>query len=91
MSPTRNNYAPSLCADREAQQYSHEILEYFETFYRDENLAGYVKLEHKVLGARWHGDRSLWEVEIEHYGKITKDWCNILMNGSGLLNRWKCM
>jgi hypothetical protein len=53
-------------------------------------LEKFVKLEHKVLGAKWHDVQSVWEVEIEYDGKIIKDWCNILMNGSGLLNRWKC-
>lgn len=50
-----------------------------------------MKLKHKVLGAKWHDEKNIWEVEIEHEGKIFTDWCNILMNGSGLLNRWRCM
>ncbi|XP_014550140.1 hypothetical protein COCVIDRAFT_43224 [Bipolaris victoriae FI3] len=69
--------------------YSHEILEYFGKFYRDQNLGEFVKLNHRILGARWHEDKGQWEVEIEHQGKTFIDWCDILMNGSGLLNRWR--
>ncbi|KAF2180148.1 FAD/NAD(P)-binding domain-containing protein [Zopfia rhizophila CBS 207.26] len=69
--------------------YSPEILEYFQKFYHDQNLEEFVKLKHKVLGAKWHEDKGQWEVEIEHGGCTFTDWCHILMNGSGLLNRWR--
>lgn len=30
------------------------------------------------------------EIEVEREGKIIKDWCDILVNGTGFLNNWKC-
>jgi len=43
-----------------------------------------------VVGAVWHEDRGQWEVKVEHDGQTTTDWCDVLVNGSGLINRWKC-
>jgi cation diffusion facilitator CzcD-associated flavoprotein CzcO len=79
-----------MCAITDIGQYSPEILQYFTDFYHKEKLEQFVKLEHKILGARWQEDKGQWEVEIEHQGKTFIDWCHVLMNGSGLLNRWKC-
>ncbi|EUC47349.1 hypothetical protein COCMIDRAFT_90164 [Bipolaris oryzae ATCC 44560] len=69
--------------------YSSEILDYFQDFYREQELSKYVKLEHRVLSATWHEKKGQWEVAIEHDGKIFTDWCHVLMNGSGLLNKWR--
>ena len=80
----------SEIANRVKFQYSPEIFEYFENFYHDQKLEEFVKLKHRVLGARWHEEKGQWEVEIERDGQTFTDWCDILMNGSGLLNKWKC-
>lgn len=29
-------------------------------------------------------------VEIEHDGQVVHDWCHVLVNGAGVVNRWKC-
>ncbi len=42
------------------------------------------------MGAQWREDKGQWRVEVEHDGKVFTDWCHILVNGSGLLNKWKC-
>lgn len=70
--------------------YAPEIQEYFVNFCNKYNLRRYIKLQHKVLSAIWHEDRGQWEVEVEHDGKTLTDWCDILVNGSGLLNKWRC-
>lgn len=31
------------------------------------------------------------EVEVDVKGKIVKDWCHVLINGTGFLNSWKCL
>jgi hypothetical protein len=30
------------------------------------------------------------EVEVQTEGKVIKDWCHVLVNGTGFLNNWKC-
>lgn len=29
-------------------------------------------------------------VEVEHNGEVSRDWCHVLVNGSGVVNKWKC-
>lgn len=71
-------------------KYAPEILQYFKDFHDKYDLAKYVKLEHKVVRAEWHEQEGQWKVDVEHRGKTFSDWCHILVNGSGLLNKWKC-
>ncbi|KAF2176429.1 hypothetical protein K469DRAFT_760317 [Zopfia rhizophila CBS 207.26] len=78
-------YVPRMCVGC----YSPGILECLKKFYRDQNLSEFVKLEHRVVAARWHEDKGQWEVEVEHNGQTMTDWCHILMNGSELLNKWR--
>lgn len=54
------------------------------------NLRKYVKLNHKVVSARWDEEKGQYEVEIQKGGEMITDWCHILMNGSGLINKWRC-
>lgn len=70
--------------------YAPDIQDYFVGFCDKYNLRKYIKLEHKVLSAVWHEEKGQWEVQVEHGGETFVDWCDILVNGSGLLNQWKC-
>jgi hypothetical protein len=54
------------------------------------NLRKYIRLNHKVLGARWDEEKGEYEVKIQSGDKAIMDWCNILMNGSVLINKWRC-
>ncbi|KAH8901734.1 cyclohexanone monooxygenase [Thozetella sp. PMI_491] len=69
--------------------YSADIQQYFLDFCEKYNLRRYIKLKHRVTGARWHEDKAQWEVSVEHQGIMFSDWCDVLVNGSGLLNTWK--
>jgi cation diffusion facilitator CzcD-associated flavoprotein CzcO len=69
--------------------YAPEIQQYFLNFCEKYQLRKYIKLNHKVISATWHNDKGQYEVEVEHDGKVLTDWCNILINGSGFLNKWK--
>jgi cation diffusion facilitator CzcD-associated flavoprotein CzcO len=71
-------------------QYSPEIHDYFTRFADKYNLRRYVKLHHKVVSAVWDEDKGQYKVEIETPDGLTEDYCDILMNGSGLINKWKC-
>ncbi|GJC86497.1 putative sterigmatocystin biosynthesis monooxygenase stcW [Colletotrichum liriopes] len=70
--------------------YSPDIHEYFINFCDKYSLRKYIKLQHRVVAATWREERGKWEVEVEHSGQTFTDWCDILVNGSGLLNkaRW---
>lgn len=70
--------------------YSPDIHKYFLNFCEKYQLRKYIKLKHRVLSAKWHEDKGQWEVEVEKNGEVFTDWCHVLMNGSGLLNKWKC-
>jgi len=69
---------------------SPDINDYFIEFCEKYNLRKYIKLKHTVLGAVWHEDKAQWEVQVEHNGETFTDWCDVLVNGSGLLHQWKC-
>ncbi|OJJ01771.1 hypothetical protein ASPVEDRAFT_192049 [Aspergillus versicolor CBS 583.65] len=69
--------------------HSPEIHEYFMEFCEKYNLRKYIKLRHRVTSAVWCEDRGKWEVRIEHDGAVLTDWCDILVNGSGLLNQYR--
>lgn len=67
-----------------------EIHKYFVGFCDKYGLRRYIKLRHRVLGAVWHEEEAQWEVTVEHDGRRFTDWCHILVNGSGLLNKYRC-
>lgn len=50
-----------------------------------------MKLNTKVLEARWDEDKGMWSLTLED--QVTKgtwqDWCHVLVNGTGILNNWK--
>lgn len=55
-------------------------------------LHKYIRLHHEILGATWHEDLSKWSVRVRKNSDPTTDfidWCDVLINGSGLLNHWK--
>lgn len=56
-----------------------------------------MKLNTKVLEARWDEDKGIWTLTLEDQvvveGQTTKhiwkDWSHVLVNGTGVLNNWK--
>ncbi|OAP62021.1 hypothetical protein AYL99_04224 [Fonsecaea erecta] len=68
---------------------SQEIQDYFLRFYKKYELEPFVRLEHEVLSATWDELEGVWDVEIRHNGQVFHDWCNVLINGSGVVNKWK--
>ncbi|KAI4591610.1 hypothetical protein KJ359_012765 [Pestalotiopsis sp. 9143b] len=67
-----------------------EIEDYFLRFCDKYDLKEQIKLKHQVTAAIWHEDKAQWEVTVENDGQKFTDYCDILVNGSGLLNKWKC-
>ena len=71
--------------------YGPEIQKYFEGFAKRHNSEQYMQLNSKIVEAKWDEEEGKWTLTIEN--PITKekrtDWCNVLVNGSGILNNWK--
>ncbi|PSS16494.1 hypothetical protein M430DRAFT_50875 [Amorphotheca resinae ATCC 22711] len=69
---------------------SKEIWQYFKDVATKFDLEKYIKFEHKIESARWNEDRGVWVLSVrapDH--TIFSDECEILVNGSGILNSWK--
>jgi cation diffusion facilitator CzcD-associated flavoprotein CzcO len=54
-------------------------------------LGEYIRLNSRIVDAKWDGDKGIWEVQVENVlsGAIVNDWCDFLLNAGGLLNQWK--
>ena len=74
--------------------YSHspEIWEYIKTVEQENNFVQkYVKLRHKIMQVAWRDDESKWRMIIQDLetGKEFEDVVDIVIDGGGILNRWK--
>jgi cation diffusion facilitator CzcD-associated flavoprotein CzcO len=69
--------------------YSDEIQRYMEGFYKRHELEPYMRFNTKVLEAAWNELEGKWEVTLEKDGKTFTDKCDVLINGSGVLTKWK--
>ncbi|RAH52634.1 dimethylaniline monooxygenase [Aspergillus piperis CBS 112811] len=69
-----------------------EILEYFKGIADNYGLRKYIRLDHRVVGASWDEDSEQWQVKIQrgdNPANVFEDRCHILVNASGVLNKWK--
>ncbi|TVY38734.1 putative sterigmatocystin biosynthesis monooxygenase [Lachnellula subtilissima] len=69
-----------------------EILAYFKKLAVENDLLKYVRLSHKIVGAWWEEDTKEWRVKVQRGDNpddVIEDRCNILVNASGVLNKWK--
>jgi cation diffusion facilitator CzcD-associated flavoprotein CzcO len=64
-----------------------EILEYFKKTVRKWNLDRDLKLNTKVVGAKWHKQEGMWCVELENTKSLERrtEWCHVLISGQGVL------
>jgi cation diffusion facilitator CzcD-associated flavoprotein CzcO len=60
-------------------------------FFRENKLEPYVKTHTEVVSAEWDDLKGIWTVELKNRddGSIFYDTCNVLINGSGVLTKWK--
>ncbi|VTT64604.1 unnamed protein product [Fusarium fujikuroi] len=68
---------------------SAQIYDYFLGFAKKYDLAKYVQLQTTVISAAWDGDEGKWVVKLNQDGKERMDYCDVLMNGSGVVNKAK--
>lgn len=64
-------------------------------FEKENDLTKYITFQSRIVSAIWDNNEGIYNVKIEQTdanGKVTikKDWCNTLVNCSGILNEWKC-
>lgn len=74
--------------------HSDEIKQYLERCADKWDVRKDFKLGHEVLNATWIDDQAKWQVVIRKGEKEGKsetfvDTCDVLINGSGILNKWK--
>lgn len=68
-----------------------DILAYLKKVADDYDLRKYIRLNHRIVGATWNEDTRDWLVQVEDLttGHVFQDDCNVLINASGVLNKWK--
>lgn len=50
------------------------------------DLLKHIKLQHRVIGAKWDAEEGLWHVKIRGPDEMElTDTCHILINASGIL------
>ncbi|KAL2847074.1 hypothetical protein BJX68DRAFT_268374 [Aspergillus pseudodeflectus] len=69
---------------------SKEIHEYFSNFSTKYGLRKYCRTNHEVTGAFWANERGGWDVHVHDLksNETHVDYCDILINASGVLNNW---
>jgi cation diffusion facilitator CzcD-associated flavoprotein CzcO len=74
---------------------SPEIWRYMKTIADEEDMYRYIGLRTRVVNALWQEDKSKWLLTLEktdEKGDVERAWdeeCDVLLNGSGVLNNWK--
>ncbi|KAI1625804.1 hypothetical protein EDD37DRAFT_588822 [Exophiala viscosa] len=71
--------------------HGDEIQRYFEDFADRYGSRKYMKLNTKVVKARWDDDDSVWNLTMEDQNTKEQwsDWAHCVVNGTGILNNWK--
>ncbi|EXJ66388.1 uncharacterized protein A1O5_10540 [Cladophialophora psammophila CBS 110553] len=70
--------------------YSHEIQEYFLRFAKKYGVEKYVQLNTEVVAATWDEKTSKWNVDLKRKdGSTFVDTCDVIVNGAGVINKWK--
>ncbi|KAG5752886.1 hypothetical protein H9Q72_005652 [Fusarium xylarioides] len=68
---------------------SAEIYDYFLRFAKKYDLEKYAQLRTTVISATWDEAEGKWAVKLSQDGKERTDYCDVLMNGSGVVNKMK--
>lgn len=71
---------------------SPEIWQYLKKIERENNyIEKYVKLRHKVVSASWSDTPGQWTILVDKLvtGEQFKDSVDFVINGAGVLNKWK--
>ncbi|OAP62890.1 hypothetical protein AYL99_02117 [Fonsecaea erecta] len=66
-----------------------EIHAYIKATVAKYNLDKYVSLKSKILETIWDDEAGRWKIKFDANGVVREDTADILVNGSGFLNKWK--
>ncbi|ODV91437.1 hypothetical protein CANCADRAFT_70909 [Tortispora caseinolytica NRRL Y-17796] len=66
-----------------------ELSLYMKSVAKKFGLMKYFKVNHAVERCEWNAEEGKWHVTINNDGRIITDTCDVLINGSGVLNKWK--
>jgi cation diffusion facilitator CzcD-associated flavoprotein CzcO len=72
--------------------YSPEIWQYIKTVEQENNfIEKYIKLRHRTLGLSWDEGTAQWTIRVEDLetGREFEDHADLIIDGGGVLNRWK--
>ena len=64
-----------------------EIEQYLCRICEEENMTDCIKTSHKVMGAVWSEERSVWEIDVEDLktGQVIGEAADFLIDASGIL------
>ncbi|KAK5052669.1 hypothetical protein LTR84_002534 [Exophiala bonariae] len=65
-----------------------EIHQYLKRVTKDHKLDRDVQLNSEVKSAVWDEDSGTWKLQVLKGAELIDDWCDVLLNGSGVLNHW---
>ncbi|KAM5344687.1 hypothetical protein ACJ41O_010549 [Fusarium nematophilum] len=66
-----------------------EIWDYIKRTTNKYNLDERVQFNTKVVSSIWDDGAGKWKIQVERNGTIVKDEADVLINGSGILNKWR--
>lgn len=66
-----------------------EIAAYIQRTALKYNLMKNVQLNSKVLETIWDDEAGKWKIKVDVEGQVKEDEADILVNGTGFLNKWK--
>ena len=69
--------------------YSDEIQAYMLRFAKKYGVEKYIQLNTEVLAATWDKQDLKWKIELKRDGTSFSDTCDVLVNGYGVVNKWK--
>lgn len=70
--------------------YADEIQAYFLRFYEKHDLAPFCVFNTTVMSAEWRDLEGKWHVQLQRAdGTEFEDICDVLINGAGVLSKWK--
>lgn len=66
-----------------------EIWQYIRDTTTKYNLDEKVHFNTKVTETIWNSAKGKWDIKVEHNGQTSTDEADVLINGAGILNRWR--
>lgn len=67
-----------------------EIQEYIKRTTKKYDLDRHVQLQSKVIETSWDDDEAVWRIKVQKKdGTVFEDYAHVLINGAGILNKWK--